>query len=86
MTSELTLTLLHLLVRTVSVECSAAESTIFQATRHKGPVRGLDFNYGKKQLLASGSSEGEVRSNPLRILTLARPRMLTTGCSPLIVR
>ncbi|KAL7415103.1 hypothetical protein BDY24DRAFT_283384 [Mrakia frigida] len=39
---------------------SAADSTIFQSTKHKGPVRGLDFNYGKKQLLASGSSEGEI--------------------------
>ncbi|CED83601.1 wd40 repeat-like protein [Phaffia rhodozyma] len=37
-----------------------SDSTVFQATRHKGPVRGLDFNHGKKQLLASGSSDGEI--------------------------
>lgn len=40
---------------------SLEEATIFQQIKHKGPVRALDFSSGKKQLLASGSSDGEVR-------------------------
>lgn len=41
--------------------CSLEEATIFQQVKHKGPIRALDFSSGKKQLLASGSSDGEVR-------------------------
>jgi protein transport protein SEC31 len=54
--------LLDLQLTLVGWDFSASEATIFQATKHKGPVRGLDFNGGKtKQILASGSSDGEVR-------------------------
>lgn len=40
---------------------SLEEATILQQVKHKGPIRALDFSSGKKQLLASGSSDGEVR-------------------------
>lgn len=33
---------------------------------HKGPVRGLDFSPVQSNLLASGSSNGEVRPLPFR--------------------
>ncbi|KAH8913772.1 hypothetical protein BT69DRAFT_105358 [Atractiella rhizophila] len=36
------------------------ESIIFQNTQHNGPVRGVDFNKVRKNLLVSGAVNGEV--------------------------
>ncbi len=55
----------RLLLTLWDVACDRAEEgepVVARVQKHKGPVRGLDFNPFKPNLLASGATESEVCS------------------------
>lgn len=53
------------------------EAVLARAQRHKGPVRGLDFNQFKPNLLASGATESEILIWDLA--TPSSPNVYTPG-------